>query len=43
MAITAGGPEVFDHDVGLLSQYWSTRGSNRLELVLTSKDLTWRG
>ena len=43
MAITTGEHEIFDHDAGPLSQYWSTRSSNRLELVLTSKDLTWRG
>ena len=43
MAITTGEPEIFDHNLGPLSQYWNTRSSNRLELVVKSKDLMWRG
>jgi hypothetical protein len=46
MAITTGRPGIIDHDsadVGRLPRYCSTRSSNQLELVLTSKDLMWRG
>src|SRR6267154_2741726 len=42
MAITTGRPGIIDHVVGPLSRSWGTGSSNRLELVLTSKDLTFR-
>ena len=43
MVAPSAGSGAIGHDAGPLTRYWSTRHSNQLESVLTSKDMTYRG
>jgi hypothetical protein len=43
MVVTVAGSGTIGHDAGPLSRYWSTRHSDQLESILTSKDMTCRG
>jgi hypothetical protein len=43
MVATTAGPRTIGHDAGPLVRYWSTRSSDQLESISTSKDMTCRG
>jgi hypothetical protein len=39
VVVTTAGSRAIGHDAGPLSRYWSTRHSDQLESILTSKDI----
>jgi hypothetical protein len=41
MVVTTAGSGTVGHDAGPLSRYWSTRHSDELESISTSKDMKY--